>query len=272
MYKRNAKGRRRNYAKKASTRSSKAKVSKPLKRAIKAIAKSQIETKTINVADAASASTNTVNRSYLSLGGLQILAADIFSVPKGVNDDTSIGALNRIGDKIQGVGFLMDYYFHTRTIYAVGNTYFIPFIKLRIVVWRQQQSTPTLNQSLLCDTAFLAANTSTLQPINWDVGYVKEILYDKVHVIHNSQFTSFTQSGCIPSGQLQLGNVFHFKKYIKWDTPIKFLDNQSTPNATNKPIYMGILAELDDSYTGIIPSSTPILMTTGYTRAWFKDG
>lgn len=232
----------------------------------------KLETKTINVPDADSLGlTNTVNREYNTRQGIQLLAGDIFQVRKGVDDDSTLLATNRIGDRIQGIGFVCDYYFTTKSVYALSTlTYFIPFVKLRIVVWRQAQSTGALTQALLCDENFLNANTSTLQPINWDEGFIKDVLYDKVHIIRNSQFTSFTQSGCVPSAQLPMSNVFHFKKYFKFDHPIKFFDNQSTPNNTDKPINLAIFAELDDA-TSVIPTNSTILYTTGYTRAWFKD-
>lgn len=188
-----------------------------------------------------------------------------------MDDDTTLLATNRIGDRINAVGFLCDYYFTTKSVFAIGSTsYFIPYVKVRVVIWRQAQSTGPLNQALLCDTNFVNGNTSTLQPINWDEGFIKDVLYDKVHIIRNFQFTSFTQSGCIPSGQLPVSNVFHFKKYFKYEHPIRFFDNQQTPNNTDKPINVAIFAEVDDS-TSIVPTDQLILTTTGYTRCWFKD-
>jgi len=249
-----------------------AKVSKLLRKAIKQVMKTQVETKTINVPDYNSSGlTNTINKSYLTRQGIQYLCGDVFQVRKGVDDDSTLLATNRIGDKIRGVGFLMDYMFSTQSTYTLaGNTYFIPYVNLRIVVFRQAQSTGALTQPLLVDANFLQSQTSVLQPINWDEGFVKEVLYDKIHTIRNSQFTSFTQSGCIPSAQFPLSNVFHFKKYFKYDSPIHFLDNQSTPNNTDKPIMVAIFAEVDDA-TSYVPSNQPILYSTGYTRAWFKD-
>lgn len=266
----NKKGGRRKAYRRKSTK----KVGKPLRRAIKQVVNANVETKTINVPDSASLGlTNTVNRAYGSLDGLQYLAADIFSVRKGVDDDTTLLATNRIGDRIRGVGFLMDYYFHTRSWYGVGgNTFYLPFIKLRVVVWRQTQSTGSLTQPLLVNNDFLNTATATLQPINWDEGFVKDVLYDQVHVIRNYQFTSFTQTGCVPSQQLPIANVFHFKKYIKFDHVINFLDNQANPNVTDKPVNIGIFAECDEFNSGLVPSAQPILYTTGYTRCWFKDG
>ena len=260
---------------KAYKRKSTRKVGKPLRAAIKQVVNANVETKTINVPDYLSLGlTNTLNRPYGALDGLAILAGDIFKVSQGVTDSSALLAANRIGDRIRGVGFLMDYYFSTRSWYTLGGlTFYIPYIKLRIVAWRQVQATGQLTQALLCNGDFVQGNTSTLQPINWDEGFVKDVLYDQVHIIRNPQFTSFTQTGCIPSGQLPVSNVFHFKKYIKFDHVINFLDNQSPPaNSTDKPINIGIFAELDDAATGLVPSSQPILYTTGYTRCWFKDG
>ena len=73
-------GKKRNYVRKANTRSSSAKVSKPLRKAIKQVMKGQVETKTINVTDPDSGliRKNTINKVYLSASGLQYLAQDIF--------------------------------------------------------------------------------------------------------------------------------------------------------------------------------------------------
>jgi SUMO ligase MMS21 Smc5/6 complex component len=117
----------------------------------------------------------------------------------------------------------------------------------------------------------LATATSTLQPINWDEGFVKDVLYDKVFIIRNNLSVQVPGGGTTPNIP-QSGNMFHFKKYIKYPHAIKYTDNNtSSPNSTDKPIYVVISAEVDDSNTGLIPSTTNILYSTGYTRAWFKD-
>lgn len=244
-------------------------VSKPLKRAIKQVMKSNVETKTINVPSAVTPTTNSALTPYGALSGLQYLTQDIFRVQQGVTDSTAIGAANRIGDKIRGVGFLMDYYFTVPSFYTLsGTSYPIPFVKLRVTIWKQAYGSPLLNQPLLYDSNFLVTNTSTLQPINWDEGYVKEVLYDKVFIIRTNQ-------GFVPGASFQvppLANTFHFKKYFKYDKPIKFVDNSSTsPNSTDNPLYATLAAEVDESFSGMTPSGTKILFTTGYTRAWYKD-
>lgn len=250
-----------------------AKLSKPMKAAVKkevkAQAKKDIETKTINVQSSTQPGQNNALVPYGALSGLQYLVQDVFSVKQGVTDSTVIGSSNRLGDKIRGIGFLMDYYITMPSFYTLsGSSYPIPFVKFRIIAFKQAYGTPVLNSSLLYDTNFLVANTSTLQPINWDEGYIKDVLYDKTHIIRSSQ-------GFTPGGTFQvpaLANVFHFRKYIKYDHPIKFNDNSATsPNATDVPVSVVISAELDDSFSGLTPSGTKILFTTGYTRAWYKD-
>jgi len=246
-----------------------AKPSKALTRAVTAIVKRNVETKTINVPSAVTPTTNTALTPYGALSGLQYLVQDVFKVSQGVADSTAIGSANRLGDKIRGIGFLMDYYFTMPSFYTLsGTSYPIPFVKFRITAWKQAYGSPLLNQPLLYDSNFLVTNTSTLQPINWDEGYVKETLYDKVFIMRQ-------QLGFTPGSTFQvpaLANVFHFKKYIKYDKIIKFVDNSSTsPNSTDNPVYVTLSAELDESFSGLTPSGTKILFSTGYTRAWFKD-
>lgn len=262
--------RRRPGRRSAVRRTRKAKPSKALTRAVKQIVKTNIETKTINVPSAVTPTSNNANIPYGALSGLQYLVQDIFKVSQGVTDSTAITASNRLGDKIRGVGFLMDYYITMPTFYTLaGTSYPIPFVKFRITAWKQAYGSPLLNQPLLYDSNFLVTNTSTLQPINWDEGYVKETLYDKVFIMRNN-YVGFT-----PGASFQVPaicNVFHFKKYIKYDKIIKFVDNSSTsPNSTDNPIYVTLSAEVDEAFSGLTPSGTKILFTTGYTRAWFKD-
>ncbi len=251
-----------------------AKLSKPMLKAVtkvvNKVSNKKIETKTINVPSAVTPTTNNALVPYGALSGIQYLVQDIFKVAQGVTDSTAITAANRIGDKIRGIGFLMDYYITLPSFYTLsGTAYPIPYVKFRITVWKQAYGSPLLNSPLLYDSNFLVTNTATQQPINWDEGYVKEVLYDKVHILRNN-YVGFT-----PGASLQvpaLANVFHFKKYIKYDYPIKFVDNSSTSqNSTDNPLYATISAEVDESFSGLTPSGTKILFTTGYTRAWFKD-
>jgi len=250
----------------------KATVSKPLRKAVQQIIKKQVETKTINVPRAPGASSNTVNTYVGALSGMNYLCQDVFSVTQGTEDSTVLNAPNRIGDKIQGVGFLMDYYFTAQTSYPIGATSFmIPFVKVRVTVFRSTFGVPLLTQPLVYDGNFLATSSSTQQPINWGEGYVKDVLYDKVFIIRNNLGSQAAGSGTFP-GLPANGNILHFKKYIKYPHFIKFSDNnQSMPNATDKPIYVSVSAEVDDANTGLVPSGTKILAMTGYTRAWFKD-
>lgn len=249
-----------------------AKVSKPLRQAVKQVMKTQVETKTINVPTTPGGGTNSAYVPYGALSGIQYLCQDVYRCPAGVNDSTSIGSANRIGDRIQAIGFLMDYYFSIPNFYPIGSTaFFIPYVKLRVTVFKQVSGQPPVSTALLYDSNFLAANTSTLQPINWDEGYVKDVLYDKVFVIRNNLGVQAAGSGTLP-GIPQSGNMLHLRKYIKYPHVVKYTDNNTaSPDSTDKPILIVISAEIDDSNTGLVPSGTKILFSTGYTRAWFKD-
>lgn len=254
---------------KKSTKATPAK--KMVKATVKAELNKKIETKSINVPNPA----GTLNSNYVpygALSGVQYLCTDIWKMPQGVEDATLIGAPNRVGDKIRAMGFQMNYYFSIPNFYTVGaSAFFLPYVKLRIVVFTTAFGVPLLSQPLLCDTNFNSGNTSTLQPINWDEGYVKSVLYDKTHIIRNNLSVMAAGSGTFPNVPIS-GQCFHFKKNIKYDKTIKYSDNNtSSPNATIKPVYIAILAEVDDSNTGIVPSGTKILFSTGYTRGWFKD-
>lgn len=255
--------------KKRARRSSKRQSKSSVKTIVRKMINKNIETKTINVPDPATGTTNTVSYQYVSGQGLHYLANDIFKLPQGVDDSTLLVSPNRIGDKAHGVGFLMDYYFTLNTGYSIGPaSYVIPFVKLRVTVFSQPFGTPALTGPLLYDSNFLVANTSTLQPINWDEGYVKNVLYDKVFLVkQNFQSTAWNAAGNI----LPLNTCFHFKKYIPYKKIIKYCDNNTlNPNGTDKPLMVTISAEMDDA-SGLMPSGTRLLTATGYTRAWFKD-
>lgn len=237
----------------------------------KRVVNQQVETKTINVPDPS----NINNSNYVpygALSGIQYLCQDIFKVPQGTEDSTLIGAPNRVGDKIRSIGFSMDYYFSIPNFYNIGSTaFFIPYVKLRITVFTIAFGVPVLSTPLLYDTNFNSSNTSTLQPINYDEGYVKTVIYDKVHIIRNNLSVQAAGSGTFP-GLPQSGNMMHFKKYFPYEHIHKYSDNfTSSPNNTMKPVYITISAEVDDSNTGLVPSGTKILFSTGYTRCWFKD-
>jgi len=266
-------GKRRNYAKRFKRRMPMAKtrkVSKTLAKAIKSVVSRNAETKTLNVPQAGT-SLNTIALNYTALSGIQYLVQDLFATPQGIENSTGIGAPNRIGDKVSALGFQMDYYFQPFSNYVVGGTSIaIPFIKLRVVVFEGKFGVPPPSTPLLYDTNYVALNTSTLQPINYDAGYCRKVLHDRVYIIKNSS----SLAGQAPPQNIlrPLGSVFHFKKYFRYNKLIQSVDNP-TPSgtATKNPVYIVISAELDDAQTGIVPSGTPILNTTGFTRAWFKD-
>lgn len=251
----------------------KPRVSKQLKAAITSVVAKKVETKTINCPDPTSGllPKNTVNRIYNAASGNMYLVNDVFRCPQGTADSTILGSPNRVGDKVQGLGFMMNYYFHTYNLYTLGNIFQIPWIKLRVCVIKTAFGFNPLAYSTVFDTNFVQASTYTLQPVDKDEGYVKEVLYDDTIIIRNQASTSDAVSK--PNDQLIFNNVFHFKKYIKYDRPIKYMDNNNTdPTGTNYPIHILVTAEIDDSFVGgIPPSDTPIMRVTGYTQAWFKD-
>lgn len=245
------------------------KVSKPLRRAIKQVMKSNTETKTINCPTTGSTVVNTANLNYLGLSGMQYLVNDVFSVPQGIQNDTGVSAPNRIGDKITALGFKMNYYFSTFNFYSLGGQVLtLPYIKLRVLVFEGKYGAPPPSTALTYDGNFLSTETSTLQPINYDAGYVRKVLHDKVYLIKNI-IAPVSNTTYQPS---KLGNVFHFQRYIKYNKLVSSVDNPNpSGQATKNPIYITIAAEVDDSVTGLVPSGTPIMTTTGFTQAWFKD-
>ncbi|WP_445772264.1 hypothetical protein [Rheinheimera sp.] len=268
---------KRRYAKKRVYRKRKTatkRVSKPLSRAIKQVMKKQIETKTINVSDINSLGlANTVNIVYPALNGIMYLVGDVFSVPVGVNNTTALlpaaAPGNRIGDRVRGVGFLMDYFFHTRSVFGIGaNDYQIPFIKLRITVFTTDFTSPPPTTNQLYDPNFLAGAGASLRPIDRDEGYIKQVLYDKLVIIRNNPVPLSSN----PDTQFPEGNVYHWKKYFKYDKLIQYMDsNAITPNKTKTPIYMTVNAEVDEAFSGLVPSGASLLYITGRTQAWFKD-
>lgn len=267
-------GRKRNYAKRFKRRMPKMggkKVSKTLTRAIKSVVMKNAETKVINVPTTGSTTVNTVNLGYTALSGIQYLVSDLFSCPQGIENSTGVAAPNRIGDKINALGFQMDYYFHTQSNYVIGGgTFAIPWLKLRVVVFEGKFGAPPPSTPLLYDTNYLASNTSTLQPINYDAGYCRRVLHDKVYIIKNNS----SLAGTLPAQNIlrPAGAVFHFKRYFKYRKLIQSVDDPvPSGQATKNPIYIVISAEIDDAQTGMVPSGTTILTTTGFTRAWFKD-
>lgn len=252
------------------------KVSAPLKRAIQRVINRNVETKTINCPDADTGliPTNTVNKMYANASGVQYLVSDVYRQNLGTADSTLIRASNgnRIGDAVQALGFRMNYYFHTKNIFTLaGQNIQMPFVKLRLIVFTTRDNGTPLQYSLLYDTNFLDVATTTLHPVNRDEGYVKKVLYDKVFVINNNSDFA-TQAGSNPNTAALYGSCLHVDQYIKYPHKIKYIDNNSQNIVgTAEPIYIAITAEVDYSLSGFPPSDTPLVYTTGYTQAWFKD-
>lgn len=243
---------------------------KEVKTIVKQENKKQIETKTINVPDPVAVTNNTSNRLYLQGSGLQYLALDVFKVSQGVQDSAVIGAPNRIGDRVRGVGMLMDYFFHTRSYFAIGaNNYHIPFVKVRVTLFTQAFSVALPVVATLYDGNFLSGAGASLRPIDYDEGTIRTKLYDKVFIIRNPPADPLSTN---PNTVIPMSNVHHFKKYLKYDKIIKYMDsNTLNPDGTANPIYLTVNAEVDDSFSGLIPSGTTLLYMTGRTQAWFKD-
>jgi len=246
-----------------------AKPSKALTRAVKQVVNRAVETKIINVPDALVATTNTVHRAITANSGLNYLVQDVFKQPQGVTDSSVIGSGNRVGDKIKGIGFLMDYFFTLQTAFNLGaNSYIIPYVKVRVIVWKQAFGSPLLPAPLLLDSNYLALSGPTLRPISWDEGYVKDVLYDKVHMVR-TQAEASTGAGNLQNAPFN--GCYRMKKFIKFPHNVKYCDNNSTsPNSTTNPIYVAITAECEEG-TAFIPTGQNILFVTGYTKAWFKD-
>ena len=224
-----------------------------------------IETKSITAPTFGSLTVNTIAVPYPSNAGPLYLIQDLFKMPQGTEDGTGVLSANRVGDKIHSLGFLMDYYFHMPTTYSLSAQFWLPFVKIRVLAFTISPNTPVPTANLLFDTNILNTNTATLQPINYSAGYVKTVLYDKVHILRSNN----QSQGTVVFNKYS--NVLHFRKYIKYDRQIKYTDNLvSNPDQTNLPVMVAISCELDDS-TALVPSGQPLLYVTGYSRGWFKD-
>lgn len=243
------------------------------KQLIKQALSTEIETKTINVPDPVTPATNTVHRLYLQGSGLQYLVVDAYKQLQGTANSTVIGNPigNRIGDKVKAVGILMDYFFHSRSSYSIGsNSYHIPFVKVRVTLFTQAYgvSLPTL--ALLYDSEFVAGGGASLRPVDYSEGNARRVLYDRVHIIENRPADPLSAGG--PNSPSPTSAMIRFRKYIKLDKFIKYMDsNSGNPNGTQNPIYMTVYAEVDDGFTGLVPSGTTLLYMTGRTQCWFKD-
>lgn len=255
---------------KSRPRSKAVRPSKRLTLAIKQVVKKQIETKTINIPDPIAGSLNTINRLYLQGSGLQFLVVDAFKVQQGVSNDTSCLSPNRIGDKTRAVGMLMDYYFHTRSYYAIaGSSYHIPFVKIRVTCFQQafNINPPLVNQ--LYDVNMVSGGGASLRPIDYDDGSVRKVLYDRTFIVQNKPADPLSTT---PNTATPMNSVFRFRKYLKHDKLQQYMDSNSVnPNGTANPIYLSVYAEVDDSFPGLVPSGTTLLYITGRSQAWFKD-
>jgi len=248
--------------KKISYQKNKVATVKEVKQIVKNNDKKDVETKTINAG-----SVQVIT--YKANTGLLYLAQDIMSCPQGVKDDTVVGGANRIGDKIRCKGIQMNYYFSLNPFSATSPIIWYNNVKVRIIIYRSDFPIGTgtaLTQAEVLDANY-TSNTPTLQPVVYDKGLVKEILYDKVKVIEaTNPILDPNATAVLPNNGL-----YHFKKYIKYDKLIRYASgNSTTPNATLKPLFLCIVAEQDQGFP--LPATNEVLFfISGWTRAFFTD-
>jgi len=256
----------RNYSKKTGMKKSKDKRSKAftkeVRKEIKSISYKTQETKQNNVPDANTPTTNTVGLIYPSASGLQYLFVDAFKVARGTDDGSQVGAANRIGNSIYALGMKLNYTFQAFTVIASPITQIVPFIRLRIIVFQASSSVaPPPSALTLLDTNFVgtgAFNTSTLQPIRYNGGFVKRVLYDKVKILKNQMtFPSSTPLLVYPQS-----TVYNFTKYIKLKEKMKYTTLTGEP--TEEPIHCCIIAEVDNT-NAYVASGQRLVMTSVYS-------
>lgn len=207
---------------------------------------------------------------YKALTGIQYLCQDLFSMPAGDLNSSVIGSANRFSDKIKPSGFMMNYYFHTLPQYPINVPYYPAFIKVRIIAFTTvfTQTVAPTTAEVLDFNYFGNLNGVTLNPINYDEGIVKRVLYDKVKIVRAiNPILSPTAVATLP-----YANMYHLKKFVKYKTLIHYNDNNTTyPNSTKEPVYLAVLMEFDESYTALTPSGTGIAYTTGCVTGYFKN-
>lgn len=244
-------------------------VTKVVKEEIKQQSYKAQETKSINVPDATIPAANTVALTYPSASGLQYLAIDMFRVPRGTDDGTAIGAANRLGDSVYALGIQMNYTFMSYVNYVSPALTTIPFVRLRIICFQAKSAiAPPPGTSTLLDSNFLgtgAFTNSTMQPINYNAGFVKRILYDKVKIIRPANNTI----NASPPSPYPQSEVYTFNKYINLGKKIKYTTLAGEP--TEEPIHLCIIAETDNSTT-FMASGSRLLLTSGFSRCYYKDG
>jgi len=245
-----------------------AKFSKAVRSEIKQIAYKTQETKSINVPDATNPASNTVALTYPSASGLQYLVLDAYKCPRGTDDSTVLGAANRVGDSVYALGIQMKYTFMMNTTYVNPLLTTIPFVRLRIIAFQANSSiAPPPGTFTLLDANFLgtsAFTNSTMQPINYNAGFVKRILYDKVKILRAAN----NSNAAAPPVLYLQSQVYNFDKYLKLKQKIKYLSSTGEP--TEEPIHVCIIAETDNTSTQMA-SGSRLVLTSGYSRAYFKD-
>jgi len=263
----------RKYSKKTGRKKntkSAAKFNKAVKQEIKSISYKTQETKQINVPDFNTPLTNTVGLVYPSASGLQYLFQDCFKVARGTDDGTQIGSANRIGNSVYALGIRMNYTFQNYSVILSPVTMLMPFVRLRIIVFQQTASTgvaPAPSALTLLDTNFVgtgAFTSSTLQPVRYNGGAVKRVLYDKVKILKNL-VPSLNPTGTTTYPQ---ASVYNFSKYLKLKQKVKYTTLAGEP--TEEPIHCCIIAEVDNT-NAQCASGTRLVMTSGFSQCFYKD-
>ena len=261
----------RKYSKKTGRKKnakSSAKFTKAVRTEIKQIAYKTQETKSINVPDATNPASNTVQLQYPSASGLQYLVLDAFKCLRGTDDSTVIGAANRVGDAVYALGIQMKYNFQMNTNIVNPLLMTVPFVRLRIIAFQANSSiAPPPGTLSLLDSNFVGTGAfinSTMQPINYRAGFVKRILYDKVKILRPAMNTINPS----PPANYITSQVYNFDKYLKLKQKVKYLSSTGEP--TEEPIHVCIIAECDNTSTQIA-SGQRLVLTSGFSRAFFKD-
>jgi len=253
-----------NMRKRPGKRAARARAAKmPLNKRIKAVAKqvfnTRVETKTWNPPS------GNITAYYGAQSGLTLLCADVFAMPQGVQNSTATSAVNRIGDKVRAIGFKMCYDFSLPTTYSVGTSIIsLGYCKFRILAFTIAPNVPVPAYPLVYDVNFTPGSTYTNQPIAWGEGYVKKVVYDKTFCLKAQQNSN------VGAGQIPWNNVMQFRKYVKFDRILKYMDESPTPDQSSQRVFIALTAEYDTPST-VTPSGTKILHINGYTQAWFKD-
>jgi len=195
-FKRNAKGKKRNYARKANTRSSK------LTKTVKSIVKSQMN-KIVEYKNADYAFEPT---SLLSLyhNTWYQFESDPFTMYQGTSDSETVNPINRIGDSI----FVN--YVHFRILFT-SNIY-RSTASLRIVILKCKASV----SSPANISSHPQCVNNLISPIDREQVNCRQVMYDKVHTFSKSP-TSITLGDSVSSNHLIWSYYLKLNKKVAYD-------------------------------------------------------